>query len=327
MIDIENTLAVLREHELNQWANHLAPILTHQQENPHGDLARWQSALDGLPVIQSGDVDLSVGPITVSAKIAAEEQSNLQSALEGLRPWRKGPFQLGDTTIDTEWRSDWKWDRVLPHIQSLKHRKVLDVGCGNGYHCWRMRQEDPALVVGIDPSPLFTVQFHAVKKLIADAGRADLANNTLMIPVGFEAVPDGLESFDTVFSMGVLYHRRSPIDFLQALKKTLKPGGELVLETLVIEGDAQACLIPEDRYAQMRNVWFIPSVAQLTLYMQRVGFTDVRCVDVNITTTEEQRSTEWMSFDSLSDFLDPNDPLKTVEGYPSPMRAVMIATA
>jgi len=171
------------------------------------------------------------------------------------------------------------------------------------------------------------VQFHAVKKLIADAGRADLANNTLMIPVGFEAVPDGLESFDTVFSMGVLYHRRSPIDFLQALKKTLKPGGELVLETLVIEGDAQACLIPEDRYAQMRNVWFIPSVAQLTLYMQRVGFTDVRCVDVNITTTEEQRSTEWMSFDSLSDFLDPNDPLKTVEGYPSPMRAVMIATA
>ena len=327
MIDIENTLAVLREHELNQWANHLAPILTHQQENPHGDLARWQSALDLLPVIQSGDVDLSVGPITVSAKISAEEQSKLQSALEGLRPWRKGPFQLGDTTIDTEWRSDWKWDRVLPHIQSLKHRKVLDVGCGNGYHCWRMRQEDPALVVGIDPSPLFTVQFHAVKKLIADAGRADLADNTLMIPVGFEAVPDGLESFDTVFSMGVLYHRRSPIDFLQALKKTLKPGGELVLETLVIEGDAQACLIPEDRYAQMRNVWFIPSVAQLTLYMQRVGFTDVRCVDVNITTTEEQRSTEWMSFDSLSDFLDPNDPLKTVEGYPSPMRAVMIATA
>ncbi|MGA0974621.1 MAG: tRNA 5-methoxyuridine(34)/uridine 5-oxyacetic acid(34) synthase CmoB [Sedimenticolaceae bacterium] len=327
MIDIENTLAVLREHELNQWADHLAPILTYQQENPHGDLARWKSALDGLPVIQSGDVDLSVGPITVNAKLSAEEQSKLQSALEGLRPWRKGPFQLADTAIDTEWRSDWKWDRVLPHIQSLKYRKVLDVGCGNGYHCWRMRQEDPALVVGIDPSPLFTVQFHAVKKLITDAGRADLANNTLMIPVGFEAVPDGLESFDTVFSMGVLYHRRSPIDFLQSLKKTLKPGGELVLETLVIEGDAQACLIPEDRYAQMRNVWFIPSVEQLALYMQRVGFSDVRCVDVNITTTDEQRSTEWMSFDSLSDFLDPNDPLKTVEGYPSPMRAVMIATA
>ena len=283
--------------------------------------------LMGYPVVQSGDVDLSKGPITVNAKLSAEEQSKLRSALEGLRPWRKGPFQLGATTIDTEWRSDWKWDRVLPHIQSLKHRKVLDVGCGNGYHCWRMRQEDPALVVGIDPSPLFTVQFHAVKKLIADTGRVDLAHNTLMIPVGFEAVPDGLESFDTVFSMGVLYHRRSPIDFLQSLKKTLKPGGELVLETLVIEGDAQACLIPEDRYAQMRNVWFIPSVEQLTLYMQRVGFKEVRCVDVNITTTDEQRSTEWMSFDSLSDFLDPNDPFKTVEGYPSPMRAVMIATA
>ena len=187
-----------------------------------------------------------------------------------------------------------------------------------------MRHEDPAHVVGYDFSPLFTVQFHALQTLIAAGGPTDHAHKTLMIPVGFEAVPDGLESFDTVFSMGVLYHRRSPIDFLQSRKKTLKPGGELVLETLGIEGDAQACLIPVDRYAQMRNVWFIPSVAQLTLYMQRVGFTDVRCVDVNITTTEEQRSTEWMSFDSLSDFLDPNDPLKTVEGYPSPMRAVMI---
>ncbi|MCK5863518.1 MAG: DUF1698 domain-containing protein, partial [Marinobacter adhaerens] len=48
-------------------------------------------------------------------------------------------------------------------------------------------------------------------------------------------------------------------------------------------------------------------------------------VDVTPTTTDEQRSTDWMRFNSLQDFLDPNDPSKTVEGYPGPLRATVIA--
>ncbi len=58
--------------------------------------------------------------------------------------------------------------------------------------------------------------------------------------------------------------------------------------------------------------------------MRRAGFTDVRCVDVSHTTVEEQRSTEWMRFQSLGDFLDPSDPTRTVEGLPAPMRAVIV---
>ncbi|MEP4101842.1 tRNA 5-methoxyuridine(34)/uridine 5-oxyacetic acid(34) synthase CmoB, partial [Paraglaciecola sp.] len=132
-------------------------------------------------------------------------------------------------------------------------------------------------------------------------------------------------AFDTVFSMGVLYHRRSPIDFLYQLKNQLKKGGELVLETLVVEGDAQTVFMPGDRYAQMRNVWYLPSTAALTLWLQRVGFTNIRVVDVAATTIEEQRATEWMDTQSLVDFLDPDDHSKTIEGYPAPVRAVLIA--
>ncbi|PMC22346.1 tRNA 5-methoxyuridine(34)/uridine 5-oxyacetic acid(34) synthase CmoB, partial [Klebsiella aerogenes] len=44
--------------------------------------------------------------------------------------------------------------------------------------------------------------------------------------------------------MGVLYHRRSPLDHLWQLKDQLAPGGELVLETLVIEGDENTVLVP-----------------------------------------------------------------------------------
>ena len=49
-------------------------------------------------------------------------------------------------------------------------------------------------------------------------------------------------------------------------------------------------------------------------------------MDIDITSVEEQRATDWMTYQSLKDFLDPNDPTKTIEGYPAPMRATLIAT-
>ncbi|MNF68185.1 tRNA (mo5U34)-methyltransferase [compost metagenome] len=93
----------------------------------------------------------------------------------------------------------------------------------------------------------------------------------------------------------------------------------------MVDGDVNTVLVPEDRYAQMRNVWFLPSVAALELWLRRAGFVDVRCVDVSVTSIEEQRSTEWMKFQSLPEFLDPQDPGRTVEGLPAPMRAVLVA--
>ena len=172
--------------------------------------------------------------------------------------------------------------------------------------------------VGIDPNWLFFCQFLAAKTYLPD-------QSAWHLPLALEELPGKLEGFDTVFSMGVLYHRRSPIDHLLELKDCLLNGGELVLETLVVEGDAQQALMPEDRYAMMRNVWFLPSVPALELWLRRAGFVDVRCVDVSRTSVEEQRSTEWMKFQSLPDFLDPADHNRTIEGLPAPTRAVLIA--
>ena len=234
-------------------------------------------------------------------------------------PWRKGPFTLHGLTIDTEWRSDWKWDRVLPHLAPLTHRTVLDVGCGSGYHLWRMRGAGAEFVVGIDPSQLFYSQFSAIKHFHPDP-------NVHLLPIGIDEMPE-LKAFDTVFSMGVLYHRKSPIDFLQQLKNQLRPGGQLVLETLVVAGDANTVLVPGERYAKMRNVWFIPSCAALLGWLSRVGFQQATVVDLNVTSLDEQRKTDWMHNESLVDFLDPTDHSKTIEGYPAPLRAVITATA
>ena len=196
--------------------------------------------------------------------------------------------------------------------------RVLDIGCGNGYYMWRMWQAGAELVIGVDPNLLFLNQFEAVKHYLPQVP-------VWQLPFTLEELPEPTAAFDTVFSMGVLYHRRSPLDHLLQLKACLRPGGELVMETLVIEGGEQHCLLPEDRYAQMRNVWFLPSVPMLERMLRRAGYSDVRCVDLNRTSVEEQRSTAWMRFQSLPSFLDPADSSKTIEGYPAPLRATLVA--
>ena len=60
-------------------------------------------------------------------------------------------------------------------------------------------------------------------------------------------------------------------------------------------------------------------------WLAGAGFTDGRVVDITRTTLDEQRSTEWMRFESLREALDPRDPLRTVEGHPAPVRAIVIA--
>ena len=284
----------------------------------HGDAVRWQRALSHLPAIQPTAIHLDRPEVGVEAPLDAVDSERLRMALKALMPWRKGPFRIAGIAIDCEWRSDLKWERLRHAITPLAGRTVLDIGCGSGYHCWRMRGAGASLVIGIDPTALYAMQFRVLQHVIADP-------QVQMWPLGIDDMPDDMPCFDTLFSMGLLYHRRSPLDHLKQLQTLLRPGGELVLETLVVEGDGQTCLMPRGRYAKMRNVWFIPSVAMLTIWLTRCGWRDVRLIDCTITTPKEQRATEWMVFESLPDFLDPNDRTRTIEGYPAPMRALLIA--
>jgi tRNA (mo5U34)-methyltransferase len=304
---------------LQPWLDTLPRQLTDWQQKPHGDFDHWLKALDRLPHMTPDIIELKQ---QVSAcnqiPLSSGEQKKLASVLKMFQPWRKGPYHIHNVHIDTEWRSDWKWERLLPHISPLKHRKVLDVGCGNGYHMWRMLGAGAELCIGIDPSHLFFIQFEAIRKLLGNEQRVHL------LPVGIEDLPK-IEAFDSVFSMGVLYHRRSPIAHLLQLKDQLRSGGELILETLVVAGDESTVLVPVDRYAQMRNVYFFPSARALKVWLEKCGFIKVRIADENETSTEEQRTTEWMTHNSLPDYLDPQDPKKTIEGYPAPRRAILIA--
>ncbi len=285
----------------------------------HGDFAGWVEALRALPDMEPDSWDLEKGVrIGSAAQCDDGQRQQLKQSLLKIHPWRKGPFELFGLEIDTEWRSDWKWDRLKGHISPLENRNVLDVGCGNGYHCWRMAGAGARFVLGVDSHLLFTMQYWAIRQFLK-------IPPVFVVPLALEDLPAELKAFDSVFSMGVLYHRRSPFDHLYGLKDCIRPGGELILETLVIEGEKGMTLVPQGRYARMPNVWFLPTCDTLHDWLEKAGFRNIRLLDVSTTSIEEQRTTEWMTFESLPRALDKNDLTITIEGYPSPMRAVFVA--
>jgi tRNA (mo5U34)-methyltransferase len=220
--------------------------------------------------------------------------------------------------METEWQSNLKWDRLVKKIAPLESRRVLDVGSGNGYYGFRMLEEGAEMVLGIDPHIAYVTQFWLLKHFAAESP-------IFVLPLTLEQVPPSLNYFDTVFSMGVIYHRRSPIDHILQLKGCLRPGGELVIESICVDGEAGYSLTPEKKYARMGNVWFVPSIPTLVQWLSRCGMEQISVIDESTTTLDEQRKTEWMPFDSLEDALDINNPHLTIEGLPAPKRVIVKA--
>ena len=302
MINTEKLAACLCDIGLDNWPEALAALIVERLcADGHGDYPKWADAVAAL-----GD--------------QSRETAERRELLLRLAPWRKGPFDVGDVQIDAEWRSDLKWARFKDSIAPLHGRNVLDVGCGNGYYALQMRASGARLVIGVDPTVLYTLQFLAINVFENDPG-------IFVLPARLHELPLPARKFDTTFSMGVLYHQRSPIDHLRQLRQTLRADGQLVLETIYLPGDDAFAATPEDRYARMRNVWMLPSIAELSTWLARSGYKDIEVIDKSMTTVDEQRSTEWMTFESLREALDPNDPAHTVEGWPAPHRVVITATA
>jgi tRNA (mo5U34)-methyltransferase len=305
-----------RQLVTSKWAELAELGWNRLENNPHGDMPAWLKTIGELP---AGDGFCDLDKASPRLGKPAKDPSVVHQNLQKLHPWRKGPLELAGTFIDTEWRSDWKWQRLAPYLD-LEDQAVLDIGCGNGYFGLRMLGAGADLVLGIDPTLVFVMQWLAMHRLCPDL-------QNYVLPLGIEDLPDDCRAFDSVFSMGVLYHRKDAIEHLRRLKQFTRPGGQIVLETLVLEGENQSLLEPSGRYARMRNVHAVPSLSVLLEWLQQAGLNDTRVLDISKTSTAEQRSTSWMRFESLADCLDPNDPSLTVEGHPAPVRAALLINA
>jgi len=303
MIEFSKLWRCLADLGLDSWQAHLETLVQERlQDESHGDFALWRQTLEALRAIED------------------DVPQTARELLLALAPWRKGPFDVAGITIDSEWRSNLKWDRLKDQIAPLQGRVVLDVGCGNGYYTLQMKNAGARAVIGIDPTILYVMQFLALEHFLRPEA-------VFVLPLRLDELPENQRSFDTTFSMGVLYHQRSPIDHLRQLKESLRQGGQLVLETIFVPGEESYARTPAHRYARMRNVWLLPTISELVTWLQRSGFTGIEVIDKSLTTTDEQRSTEWMRFESLREALQAGVPDRTVEDWPAPRRVIVLAKA
>lgn len=244
----------------------------------------------------------------------------LKESAKKLIPWKKGPFKLFHLDIDAEWRSDLKWDRLEKSLLPLKDKVVLDIGCNNGYFLFKMAEQTPRLALGIDPVLQIQAQFSFLQNYIK-------APNIHFEMFGVEHLNLFEEMFDTIFYMGIIYHHRHPIAQLIDIRKALKPGGQVILETIGIPGEDSIALFPEGRYARMGNVWFVPTLSCFINWAKKAKFIDVEVICDSDLSSEEQRLTKWCPppFQSLNDSLDKDNPNLTIEGHPAPRRFLLSA--
>ena len=315
----------LQRFGLSAYETAIVERLTPAQRRIYGNDRKAQTyltMLERLPGIVPSVLDLDRDWIRIGTPedLDGDTRKTLNQALRTMIPWRKGPFEFFGIRVDSEWVSALKWNRVRPHIAPLKGRRVLDIGSSCGYYMFRMCAANPAFVLGIEPYLTFYFQFLLLQHYIR-------AGQVFTLPLRLEALPEMPGYFDTVFCMGILYHQRKPRESLERIRGRLRPGGQLILETLVLDGGNDRELNPPGRYAKMNNVYAIPSISRLKRWLQTSGFHQIRCVDMTPTTLVEQRPTAWINSESLDAFLDPNDPAQTIEGHPAPVRAVMLAHA
>ena len=322
---METLLSRIHELGLGDYHGRLAGLIREKQAflaHPTGNFLKDKREYEQIPDFTPSVKDPADRAVRAGAAsdIPEADRKALESTLKQLGPWRKGPFDLFGIHVDAEWRSDMKWDRVAPHLPDLSGGRILDIGSSNGYYMFRMAAKNPLLVIGLEPQSAVYSQYLAVQKFVDQ-------KNVCCLPVPYQQLPQMAGVFDLVLCMGILYHRTSPVDMLRQIHQNLSPSGHIVLENLVLAGRNNLCLFPEDRYARMRNVYFIPDLTVMESWLARAGFRDIQCLDVTPTTGAEQRKTPWIQTESLEDFLDPADPGRTVEGYPGPVRAVFMARA
>ena len=272
------------------------------------NIAPLRDAILKLPNV---DANMELGDtLTLTCKQPIDIRLIEQTARMML-PWRKGPFELFGLFIDTEWKSNIKYNLLRPYF-NLKDKKVADIGCNNGYYLFRMQEDAPKKLVGFDPSALYKTQFDFINHF----AKTEIVYELL----GVEHLPYYEEKFDLIFCLGVLYHRSDPVSMLKELYQGLEDQGEVILDTFYIEGEEEIALTPKDSYSKIPNIYFVPTIPALKNWCMRAGFSSFEVLETSLTCKDEQRKTEWIEGQSLEDFLDPDDNSKTLEGYPSPKR-------
>ncbi len=166
------------------------------------------------------------------AKRGATSNSNLtfqqwiRDQVEAEKYWFQ-KIQILDDLITPGW-SDPATEKE-PYFavpEDLTGKRVLDIGCAEGYFSFLAERNGAAEVVSIDSFPDSVRRFNICRDALGSKATAYLCNV-------YDLSPRTFGTFDVVLFYGVLYHLRHP---LLALEKILSVcTGTMMLQTLIHE--------------------------------------------------------------------------------------------
>lgn len=153
----------------------------------------------------------------------------MRQALIGVKP-AAAPDKIARMRVDTaksfefEWsrfpemRAEWEinfWDYMRPHTpESFRGKRVLDAGCGIGRHAY-YAAKNSAEVWAIDIGAAVEIaKYNNLRNDNVHVAQADIHH-----------LPFEPESFDLIYSIGVLHHLQCPESAFRNLLRYLKPGG------------------------------------------------------------------------------------------------------
>lgn len=265
----------------------------------------------------SAKCDLNQPAVTIGidSELTDHQRDSIYQHCRTLMPWKKGPYRLFGIDIDSEWRSDYKWQRLEKRLGNLKEQKVADIGCHNGYFMFRLASTDAKLIIGFDPNARWYFKFHFLQRFTQ-------LPQLYYEPFGVEHLDLYENFFDTVLCLGILYHQTDPVTILRKIHNSLTTGGRLFVDCQGIAGDDDLVLVPRQKYAGASGQWYLPTRSALSNWLARTNYRNIEVFYDEPLSTDEQRATDWARIASLKNFIDGQ---QTVEGYPAPRRFYVVA--
>src|SRR5215510_3070588 len=162
----------------------------------------------GIPRMLSKAMRQALDDQNPPEKLEKSDRMRVKTARSFGFEWSRFP------EMRAEWESNF-WDYMLPHTpESLRGKRVLDAGCGSGRHAY-YAAENGAEVWAIDIGS-------AVEIAKRNTRRYD---NVFVAQADIHHLPFEPESFDLIYSIGVLHHMPDPEAAFHNLLRYLKPGG------------------------------------------------------------------------------------------------------
>lgn len=207
-----------------------------------------------------------------------------------------------------------EWHELKKMLPNFKDKRVLDLGCGFGWHCRYAVENGAKSVIGIDIS----------QKMLSEAKNKTKCGNIEYICMPIEDIDFPEESFEVVISSLALHYIKSFEDVLDRVYKCLSTGGDFVFS---VEHPIFTAQGPQDWYYDDKgNILHWPVDHYFTEGIRNAKFLGEEVIKYHRTLTTYLNSLIKIGFE-ITDVVEPKpaeNMLNTVPGMRDELRRPMM---